>query len=75
MDASELLGAEIGLGILKGERPTLGRAAFASGPGDLGVEDVRAVGLQVSDRISMEFRCTHSPPCMRRTQSGRIKRG
>ena len=43
---------EIGLGILKGEPPTLRCAAFASGPGDLGVQYVRAVALQVSDHIS-----------------------
>ena len=31
--------------------PPLGRAAFASGPGDLSVKNVHAIGLQVSDRI------------------------
>ena len=43
---------EIGPGILIEELPTLDRATFASGAGDLGVEDVRAVGLQVSDGIN-----------------------
>ena len=43
---------EIGRLILKTELPNLGRAAFASSRRDLGVEHVRAAGLQVSDRIS-----------------------
>ena len=39
------------LGILKAELPPLGRAAFASSPGDLGVKDIRAIGLQVSGHV------------------------
>ena len=37
-----------------GELPTLGRATFVSGTGDLGVKDVHAIGLQVSDCIGTE---------------------
>ena len=59
MDVGEMLGMEAtddgwrsATGCSKDKLPTLGHAAFASDPGDLGVEDVRVLGLQVSDRIS-----------------------
>ena len=69
----------IGLEILKGELPALGRAAFASGPGDLGVEDVRALGLQVSDCICISDGVQMHPlvpiyvPCPKWTHKKRLE--
>ena len=41
----------VGLGFFKKEQPPLGLAPFFSIPRHLGLEDVRAVGLQVTNRI------------------------